>query len=199
MFGIGMPELIIILAIALVVIGPQKFPGFLRSLGRGLAEFKRTSNEIKQTVQDEMDKVAEETHLKDIKNSIESDLKEVKDGFNQLPYDWSSTPKIDAMAGAFEKTGDSSSKPQQTVPDSTEAAPTSSEVERQPAAVSSSRPIASSETTESSPETEVKPQSVCDSRLQEPLASDVSVESEEATKQGLEKTRAKEAKSGEDE
>jgi sec-independent protein translocase protein TatA len=50
MFGIGMPELIIILAIALVVIGPQKLPDLARSLGKGLAEFKNASNDFRRSV-----------------------------------------------------------------------------------------------------------------------------------------------------
>lgn len=53
MFGIGMPELIIILVIALVVIGPQKLPDMARSLGKGLAEFKRASNDFRRNVEDE--------------------------------------------------------------------------------------------------------------------------------------------------
>ncbi len=53
MFGIGMPELIIILAIALVVIGPHKLPDVARSLGKGLAEFKRASNDFRRNVEEE--------------------------------------------------------------------------------------------------------------------------------------------------
>lgn len=53
MFGIGMPELIIILVIALVVIGPQKLPDMARSLGKGLAEFKRASNDLRRNVEEE--------------------------------------------------------------------------------------------------------------------------------------------------
>jgi len=41
MFGIGGPELLIICVVALIVIGPQKLPEMLRSLGKGVAEFKR--------------------------------------------------------------------------------------------------------------------------------------------------------------
>jgi sec-independent protein translocase protein TatA len=53
MFGIGMPELIIIMVIALIVIGPQKLPDIARSLGKGLAEFKRASEDFRHNISEE--------------------------------------------------------------------------------------------------------------------------------------------------
>jgi TatA/E family protein of Tat protein translocase len=55
MFGsIGVPELIIIFTIALIIFGPRKLPELGRSLGRSLAEFKRASNELRATLDDEI-------------------------------------------------------------------------------------------------------------------------------------------------
>lgn len=54
MFGIGMPELLLILALALIVIGPKKLPDIARALGRGLAEFKRATDEMKSTFNEEV-------------------------------------------------------------------------------------------------------------------------------------------------
>ena len=50
MFGIGMPELLIILVVALLVLGPKRLPEVARSLGRGLAEFRRASSDLRRSL-----------------------------------------------------------------------------------------------------------------------------------------------------
>ncbi|MDZ7664637.1 MAG: twin-arginine translocase TatA/TatE family subunit [Desulfotignum sp.] len=72
MFGLGMPEILLILAIALIVIGPQKLPELAKTLGRAMGEFKRSAQDLKRSI--DMD-----TTLQDVKSST-TDLKDtIKD------------------------------------------------------------------------------------------------------------------------
>lgn len=74
MFGIGLPEMIVIFAVALIVIGPDKLPDLARSLAKGLFELKRTLNEVRgnfseeedaiNTVRDDLRKTAEDLRKK---------------------------------------------------------------------------------------------------------------------------------------
>ena len=77
MFGnIGVPELIIILAIALLIFGPKKLPEVGRSIGRALREFRKTSDEIKDKIEEEIQ--AED--FKEIKEELEKDIEENEEG-----------------------------------------------------------------------------------------------------------------------
>lgn len=67
MFGIGLPELIIIMVIALIVIGPSKLPDLARALGKGMAEFRKATQEIKDSL--DLDEDIEEVK-KDLVDSI---------------------------------------------------------------------------------------------------------------------------------
>ena len=52
--SLGMPELLIILVIALIIFGPRKLPDLGRSLGKSIGEFRRASNELKSTLEEEI-------------------------------------------------------------------------------------------------------------------------------------------------
>ncbi len=67
MFGIGMPDFLLILVVALVVLGPKRLPELARSLGRGLAELKKTTGDLKQNID-----------FGDDLNKVQQDLQEVK-------------------------------------------------------------------------------------------------------------------------
>lgn len=72
MFGIGMPELLLILAIALIVIGPKKLPDLAKSLGRAMREFKKATNEFKESIQIDED-------LSDVKKAFDDFGGDIKD------------------------------------------------------------------------------------------------------------------------
>jgi sec-independent protein translocase protein TatA len=53
--SVGMPELLVIFAIALLVFGPRKLPELGRSLGKTISEFKRAASELRETVEQEVE------------------------------------------------------------------------------------------------------------------------------------------------
>jgi len=75
MFGIGMPEMLVILALALIVIGPKKLPDLAKSLGRTMREFKKATSEFKETIQLE----GELSEVKETFNDISSEVKDAVD------------------------------------------------------------------------------------------------------------------------
>ena len=70
MWNLGFQEVVIIFIIALVIFGPRKLPDLGKSLGKSLAEFKRASNELKRTWEDEVR--AETDELKKIQRDIDA-------------------------------------------------------------------------------------------------------------------------------
>ena len=73
MFGIGMPEMLLILAVALIVIGPKKLPDLAKSLGRAFAEFRRATSEIKESLE------IDDADLKDIKTTFDGMRDELRE------------------------------------------------------------------------------------------------------------------------
>ena len=61
MGNLGMPELMLILVLALLLFGPKRLPEVGKQVGKALGEFRRASNDLKRTIEDEMDKATRET------------------------------------------------------------------------------------------------------------------------------------------
>ena len=94
MFGMGMPEILLILAIALIVLGPKKLPEIAKSLGRGIAEFKKATSDFKKNMEVDNDfKEAKETlqgMKKDVEQSVRNTMAQgaatLGDDDNQDPF-----------------------------------------------------------------------------------------------------------------
>lgn len=73
---LGIQELVFIFVLALLIFGPKKLPELGRSFGKGMAEFKRASNELRSTFQREMDAI--DTETKEVKHAASEFNKDVK-------------------------------------------------------------------------------------------------------------------------
>jgi len=67
MFGLGIPELMVIFVIALVVFGPKRLPDLGRSVGRAMSEFKKASQEFQDSVKEEMKEVEKTAQVEELK------------------------------------------------------------------------------------------------------------------------------------
>lgn len=79
MFGIGLPEMILILALALIVVGPDKLPDLARSVAKGVMELKKTAEGLKETI------AAEGNPLDEIRPDLEEAAKSLKDNLLETP------------------------------------------------------------------------------------------------------------------
>lgn len=79
MFGIGLPEMILIMALALIVVGPDKLPDLARSIAKGLMELKKTAEGLKETIS------AEGNPLDDIRPDLEEAAKSLKNNLLETP------------------------------------------------------------------------------------------------------------------
>lgn len=70
MFGIGSTELIVILIVALIIIGPAKLPEMARSLGKALGEFRRVSTDVKRTIEMEAEQSEQKARTEQAKKEL---------------------------------------------------------------------------------------------------------------------------------
>jgi sec-independent protein translocase protein TatA len=74
MGSLGMQEIIVIFVLALIIFGPRKLPEIGKSLGKGLAEFKKASNELKRTWEEEVQMEKEKESISSLLKDTSADL-----------------------------------------------------------------------------------------------------------------------------
>jgi sec-independent protein translocase protein TatB len=74
MFGIGMPEMLMILAVALIIFGPKRLPELAKSLGRALGEFRRATSDLKQSIETDTGLDEVRSSLDEVKKDVQSQM-----------------------------------------------------------------------------------------------------------------------------
>lgn len=117
MFGIGMPEFILIMAIALIVIGPKKLPDLARGLGKALGEFKKATSELKDSL--EIDKPLSEVKrsFDDLNTNLNKTKLQHPENKKDLSKDAASEPQI-ATGQSVEKSELTNEKPEKETQES---------------------------------------------------------------------------------
>lgn len=99
MFGIGFPELILILALALIVVGPDKLPEIARSIAKTLVDLKKTAEGLKESFDEE------DNPLKDIRPQLEDAAKNFKETvLDEETQTWKSPADIDDLKSVIDAT-----------------------------------------------------------------------------------------------
>lgn len=98
MFGIGMPEMLVLLAVALIVFGPKKLPELAKSLGRALGEFKRATSDLKDSIETQTGADEVRRSFSEVKEDIQSQVDLA--GSNPDPTKPPTKPKTEALSEA---------------------------------------------------------------------------------------------------
>ncbi len=111
MFGVGTPELMLILGLALVIFGPKKLPDLAKGLGRAVREFKKATEEMKENFQDETIELSKlkKTLMGEINSATEpvrSALKEAEVSASTASAD----KTVDRAIAAGDSTGEAEKK-----------------------------------------------------------------------------------------
>ncbi len=110
MFGsLGFPEIVMIMLVALILFGPKKLPEIAKLLGNTIREFKKTINEAKATIQDEIDKADISEDLESIKNDLNEVTKiksSIKDSIKNEFKKFDISNDINEINKEIEESGD---------------------------------------------------------------------------------------------
>jgi Tat protein translocase TatB subunit len=87
MFGIGMPELMVIAVIALLVVGPKKLPDIAKALGKGLSEFRKVTEEATDTIKETLKTDEIKRDMDSLKDSLTSDSDATEENPSPTPHD----------------------------------------------------------------------------------------------------------------
>lgn len=87
MFGMGMNEILIVLAIAVIVIGPKQLPQMARAMGKMVAQFKRATNDLRNTISDEVSQHVPMDEFNEMKDTLQSGVRDLQDHTRALVQD----------------------------------------------------------------------------------------------------------------
>ncbi len=102
---VGVWEMVFLFVLALLILGPRKLPELGRSIGKGMAEFRRASNELRSTFEREMSTLEQE------KQSLQTEMKQVTAATSDYTYPGTSDYTYDDYSSSYDSTS-SDSAPQ---------------------------------------------------------------------------------------